>query len=78
MKRIHILVEGQTEEAFARDILRAHFLSQGAWLSYSIVATKRTKKGTKFKGASRKVLISTRFDSFVPSNAALRFRRSVK
>lgn len=50
MKRIHILVEGQTEEAFARDILRAHFLSLGVWLSYSIVATKRTKKGTKFKG----------------------------
>ena len=50
MKRIHILLEGQTEEAFAHDLLRPHFLAREVWVSYSIVATKRTKKGAKFKG----------------------------
>ncbi len=50
MKRIHILLEGQTEEAFVRDVLRPHFLTRGAWVSYSIFATKRSKAGAKFKG----------------------------
>lgn len=45
-----MLVEGQTEEAFVRDLLEPHFQSAGWWVSYSIVATKVPASGGKHRG----------------------------
>ncbi len=50
MKSAHILVEGQTEEAFVRDVLGPHLLDFGLHLNPVIVSTKRVKSGGKFKG----------------------------
>ena len=50
MREILILVEGQTEETFARDILRPHLLPRELVLVPIVVATKRVKAGGKFRG----------------------------
>lgn len=50
MKRVHVLVEGQTEETFIRDVLRPHLASQEVYLTPVLVTTKRIKSGLKFKG----------------------------
>lgn len=50
MKRLHVLVEGQTEETVVLDELRPHLLSRGVWTDYSILATKRTAAGGKHRG----------------------------
>lgn len=50
MKRVHILVEGQTEETFVRDVLAPHLLHSEVFLRPIVAATKRVKSGTKFKG----------------------------
>ena len=50
MKKVHVLVEGQTEETFVRDILRPHFESYDIFVISKIVTTKRTKVGPDFKG----------------------------
>lgn len=50
MKEILILVEGQTEETFVRDVLGPHLLTSGVYLKPVIVSTKRAKSGHKFKG----------------------------
>jgi len=50
VKRVHILVEGQTEETFVRDVLGPHFLSSELALQAIVVSTKRVKAGGKFKG----------------------------
>ena len=50
MIRIHILVEGQTEETFVRDLLQPHLITKNIFLTPIIIATKRTKGGTKFRG----------------------------
>lgn len=50
MNKVHVLVEGQTEETFIRDILYPHFAAQGLYLVSKLVTTKRTKVGPDFKG----------------------------
>lgn len=50
MKKILILVEGQTEERFVKDILSPFFTSQEIYLRSVIVGTKVVKDGTKYKG----------------------------
>lgn len=41
MSRIHVLVEGQTEETFMRDVVAPHLASLGVYLHYTILKTKR-------------------------------------
>ncbi len=50
MRRILILVEGQTEEAFIKHVLAPHFLNRETYLFPTIITTKRVKRGTDFKG----------------------------
>lgn len=50
MTRVHVLVEGQTEETFIRSLLAPHFASRGVYLTPVLAATKRIKSGQKFKG----------------------------
>ncbi len=50
MKRVHVLVEGQTEETFIDQLLRPHLRAHGVHVTPVIVATKRVKSGRKFKG----------------------------
>lgn len=50
MKRIHILVEGQTEETFVRTVLSPYFYSNEIYITFSLVSTKRVKSGPDFKG----------------------------
>jgi hypothetical protein len=50
MKRVLILVEGQTEETFVRDVLNPHLHANGKTLAPTLVVTKRVKDGPNFKG----------------------------
>ena len=50
MTRVLILVEGQTEETFVRDVLAPYYYQYDIFLIQKIVETKRTKSGTAFKG----------------------------
>jgi len=50
MKRVLILVEGQTEETFVRDVLAPHFLARNVALTPKILVTRRVKSGGHFKG----------------------------
>lgn len=50
MRFAHILVEGQTEESFVRQVLGPHLLGFGLHLNPVLVSTKRSFDGTKFKG----------------------------
>lgn len=50
MKKILILVEGQTEERFVKDIMNPTFLSRNCILIPTIVTTKIVKSGGRFKG----------------------------
>lgn len=50
MKRVLILVEGQTEERFVKDVLAPAFAERQVFLSPTILVTKRVKDGPNFKG----------------------------
>jgi len=50
MKKVLILAEGPTEEAFVKHILGPHFLSYDVILIPKIVTSKRVKNGPDFKG----------------------------
>jgi len=50
MKRVLVLVEGQTEERFVKDVLEPHFLSSNLCLIPTVAKTKRVKSGPDFKG----------------------------
>jgi hypothetical protein len=50
MKRALILVEGQTEERFVKDVLQEHFWSLGLDLSPTVLITKQIKNGPDFRG----------------------------
>ncbi|MCD4687255.1 MAG: DUF4276 family protein [Anaerolineae bacterium] len=50
MKYVHILVEGQTEETFVRDVVQPHLLTRGIFLNPVLITTKRVKAGADFKG----------------------------
>lgn len=41
MSRVHVLVEGQTEEVFMRDVVAPHLLGYDIYLHYTILKTKR-------------------------------------
>lgn len=50
MSRALILVEGQTEERFVKDVLYPAFHERGLFLFPTILVTKRVKDGPNFKG----------------------------
>ncbi len=49
-KRVLILVEGQTEERFVKEVLAPDFWPKGLYLTPTILVTKRVKDGPNFKG----------------------------
>ena len=49
-KRVLILVEGQTEERFVKDVLGPALWDKKLFLQATILATKRVKDGPNFKG----------------------------
>lgn len=49
-KRVLILVEGQTEERFVKDVLGPAFFDRNLFFSPTILVTKRVKDGPNFKG----------------------------
>ncbi|MDB6054841.1 MAG: hypothetical protein JWN25_2364 [Verrucomicrobiales bacterium] len=49
-KRVLILVEGQTEERFVKDVLGPSFFTKEIFFQATILMTKRVKDGTRFKG----------------------------
>jgi hypothetical protein len=52
--RLYLLVEGQSEEKFCKDVLGPHLNARGIWLIPIIVATKRDRQtGQKSKGGGR-------------------------
>lgn len=50
MRKVLILVEGQTEERFVKDVLQPHLWSAGVHLEPKLATTKRVKRGLDFKG----------------------------
>jgi len=50
VKRLHVLVEGQTEETVLRDVLQPHLEGVGWSVSRSLVKTKRPASGPMHKG----------------------------
>jgi Domain of unknown function (DUF4276) len=50
VKRVLILVAGQTEETFARDILAPHLSNSGVYLKSTLVKTKHVEGRPEFKG----------------------------
>jgi hypothetical protein len=67
-KRVLILVEGQTEERFVKDVLGPFFYRRHLFFFPTILVTKRVKAGPSFKGGV------TNFDKF--KNDAQRLLRS--
>ncbi len=49
-KRALVLVEGQTEERFVKDVLAPAFFAKELFFSATILVTKRVKDGANFKG----------------------------
>ncbi len=52
MTRVLISVEGQTEEAFCRDVLGPHLANYGVYATSVVLTTKRAANGSKFKGGA--------------------------
>lgn len=50
MKRVLVLVEGQTEERFVKDVLRPHLWPLEIDMIPKVVTTKKVKRGPDFKG----------------------------
>jgi len=50
MKRVLVLVEGQTEERFVKDVLAPFFEPAELYLTPTVLVTKRVKDGQNFKG----------------------------
>lgn len=50
MRKVLILVEGQTEERFVKDVLEPHLSSAGIYPVPKLATTKRVKHGLDFKG----------------------------
>jgi hypothetical protein len=53
LSRVLVLVEGQTEETFIRDVLTVHLAPFEIHPTPVLVSTKRSKSGLKFKGGIR-------------------------
>lgn len=49
-KRVLILVEGQTEERFVKDVLAPAFFGRDLFFHVTLLVTKRVKDGPNFKG----------------------------
>ncbi|MGH8019535.1 MAG: DUF4276 family protein, partial [Opitutaceae bacterium] len=49
-KRVLILVEGQTEERFVKDVIGPAFFEDELFFSPTLLVTKRVKDGPNFKG----------------------------
>lgn len=54
MKKVHVLVEGQTEETFIRQVVSPSLVQRSVHLTSIILSTKRTKDGRKFRGGISK------------------------
>lgn len=52
MRRVHLLVEGQTEESVVRSILTPYLRDSSIWVTYSVLATSRSAAGAKFRGGA--------------------------
>jgi hypothetical protein len=50
VRHLHILCEGQTEEMIASDVLQSHFTVGDAYVTWSVLMTKRPAGGPAFKG----------------------------
>lgn len=61
MKQVNILVEGQTEETFIKELLATYLFKQGVLITPVIISTKRIKEGGKFRGG----LSNGNFDHFI-------------
>lgn len=49
-KRVLVLVEGQTEERFIKDVLSPIYLQKDTYVTPTILVTKKVKDGPNFKG----------------------------
>jgi len=58
--QLNILVEGQTEETFSKEILSPYFGAHGINVTPIIISTKRLRNGIKFKGG----LSDSNYNSF--------------
>ena len=47
--RLHTIVEGQTEEAFVKNVLGPHLEGFSVWVNAQSVTTKR-ERGIKYRG----------------------------
>ena len=54
MRKVHILVEGQTEEKFVKQTLMGHLQGFEIWANPIIATTKRNPSGPDYKGGLRK------------------------
>lgn len=61
MKHVNILVEGQTEETFIKELLAPYLFAYQITINPVIISTKRIKEGGKFKGG----LSNSNFDHFL-------------
>ena len=61
MLQINILVEGQTEETFIKELLFPYLFSRNILINPVIISTKRIKEGGKFKGG----LTNSNFELFI-------------
>lgn len=50
MAKVLVLVEGQTEETFVRDVLYPHLAAQEVFIRATLVSTKKVKLGSTFRG----------------------------
>ena len=50
MRKVLVLVEGQTEEKFVKEVLNPHLNNYGKYLIPTLVNTKIVKSGPNFKG----------------------------
>src|SRR3954452_18093600 len=50
MKTVLVLVEGQTEERFVKDVLAPEFYGLDCFFDPRLLITRRVKHGTSFKG----------------------------
>lgn len=51
-RRLHLLVEGQTEEILVRDLFAPHLARHGWWVSFSVQRTKRVAGGRDHRGGA--------------------------
>lgn len=53
--RLHVIVEGETEERFVRNVLSPHLAEKGVWAAARRVLTSRDRrKGLEYRGGFRR------------------------